>query len=267
MQGKHGGGFSAFAFRRELSCKTYYLLSATSFAVIGVIWCVLSYGKLIDPFFLPSPTAIAGTIWELFTQYNLLGDVWASLSRILIAFALSAAFAIPLGILMSSFRVVEAFAEPSVDFIRYLPVPALVPLCILWVGIGEASKILLLFIGTFFQLVLLVMDDANNVPKEYFELAYTLGAKTRSVIVRVLFPAILPNLYEDLRITLGWCWTYLLIGELVAAQTGLGHLIKEAQRFAKPEVVYSGVLIIGVIGLGTDYAFKAGQKVFFRYRQ
>lgn len=254
-----------FGFRTDLQRKYYLVFSISSFVIILIIWSVLSYGGLIDEFFLPTPSTIVHTIYELFTEYQLLTDIWASVSRIMIAFALSAVLAIPLGILMSCYRAVEALAEPPVDFIRYLPVPALVPLCILWVGIGEASKILLLFIGTFFQLVLLIMDDANNVPKEYLELAYTLGANTREVIKRVLVPAILPNLYDDLRITLGWCWTYLLIGELVAARTGLGHMIREAQRFAKPDVVISGILIIGIIGLATDYTFKLGHKALFKY--
>jgi len=202
----------------------------------------------------------------LFFEHNLLGDIWASVFRVMVAFLLSAAIAIPLGVLMSASKTIEALTEPPIDFVRYLPVPALVPLTILWVGIGEASKILLLFIGTFFQLVLLVMDDANNVRKEYFDIAYTLGADDKDVIRRVLVPAVLPNVYDDLRVTLGWCWTYLLIGEIVAARTGIGHLIQEAQRFAKPEVVIAGVIIIGIIGLISDYSFKIGQKLLFKYK-
>jgi NitT/TauT family transport system permease protein len=251
--------------REKLSSRTYGLLAGFSFLIVVSVWSCVTYGGVVDPFFLPSPTRVLSTIWVLLTEYDLLRDIWASVSRILIAFVLSAVLAIPLGILMSSFRRIEALAEPQIDFVRYLPVPALVPLCILWVGIGEASKILLLFIGTFFQLVLLVMDDANNVPKQYVELAYTLGADTKDVIRRVLFPAMLPSLFDDLRVTLGWCWTYLLIGELVAARTGLGHLIREAQRFAKPDVVYAGILIIGVIGVLTDYCFKAGYRLAFPY--
>lgn len=257
---------SIFGFKKPLRRRQYLSFSNTSFFIILLIWSILSYGGLIDPFFLPSPTTIIGTIYNLFLNHNLLNDIWISIFRVLVAFILSAVIAIPLGIFMSSFKFIEALTEPPVDFVRYLPVPALVPLTILWVGIGEESKILLLFIGTFFQLVLLVMDDANNVQKEYFEMAYTLGANTKDVIRRVLFPAILPNIYDDLRVTLGWCWTYLLIGEMVAARSGIGHLIQEAQRFAKPEVVMSGVLIIGLIGLITDYSFKIGYKIFFRYK-
>jgi NitT/TauT family transport system permease protein len=254
-------------FKQQLGRRQYLFLSSASFVLVLTVWCILSYGRIIDPFFLPAPSTIIRTIYDLLTNYNLLADIWASLSRVMIAFILSAALAIPLGVLMSAFKPIAALSEPPIDFVRYLPVPALVPLTILWFGIGEGSKILLLFIGTFFQLVLLVMDDANNVRKEYYEVAYTLGASTKDVITRVLFPAIMPNVYDDLRITLGWCWTYLLIAEIVAARTGIGHLIQEAQRFARPEVVMSGVLIIGIIGIISDYCFKAGGKLLFRYRQ
>ena len=257
----------SLGFKQILGRRQYFLLSSASFVVVFIAWCILSYGRFIDPFFLPAPSTIVLTIYELFTKHNLLADIWASVYRVMVAFIASALLAIPLGVLMSTSRSFEVLMEPPIDFIRYLPVPALVPLTILWVGIGEASKILLLFIGTFFQLVLLVMDDANNVRKEYFEVAYTLGADTKDVITRVLVPAIMPSVYDDLRVTLGWCWTYLLIAEIVAAKTGIGHLIQEAQRFAKPQVVMSGVLLIGIIGIISDYSFKTGGKVLFRYRQ
>ncbi len=256
-----------FAFRAEPDKRTYLAFAVTSFIAILGLWSLLSYGELIDPFFLPTPTTVMTTLLRLLFHEGFLLDIWASVFRVLVAFVLAALLAIPLGVLMSAFRPLEALAEPPIDFIRYLPVPALVPLTILWVGIGEGSKILLLFIGTFFQLVLLVMDDANNVPRQYFEMAYTLGAPTRDIVRRVLIPAVLPNVYDDLRVTLGWCWTYLLIGEIVAAKTGIGHMIQEAQRFAKTDVVIAGVLTIGFIGLGTDYCFKAVGRLLFMYKQ
>lgn len=185
----------------------------------------------------------------------------------MVAFLISALLAVPIGILLSIFGFLEAFFEPLIDFIRYLPVPALVPLTLLWAGIGEASKILLLFIGTFFQLVLLVMDDTNNVRQEYIEAAYTLGAKTKDILARAVFPAIMPNVYDDLRVTLGWCWTYLVIAEIVAANKGIGHLIIESQRFNNPPAVISGVLLIGLIGIASDYLFKIGGRLLFRYQK
>jgi len=254
---------SWFVFRADIAPRSYRALATASFVIILLIWSLLSYGGLVDPFFLPTPTVIGRTFWRLCVQESFFWEVWVSTIRVLAAFTLSAAIAIPLGVLMSAFKPLEALLEPVIDFVRYLPVPALVPLTILWVGIGESEKILLLFIGTFFQLVLLVMDDANNVPDQFFETAYTLGAPTRDVVARVLLPAILPNVWDDLRITLGWCWTYLLIGEIVAAKSGIGHMIQEGQRFAKPDVVIVGILTIGAIGIVSDYVFKwMGQNMF-----
>ena len=125
--------------------------------------------------------------------------------------------AIPIGMLMSVYRPVGAALEPVIDFIRYLPVPALVPLSIIWFGVGENNKIFLLWLGTFFQLVLLVADDMSRVPQEYVEIALTLGARPRQILTDVAFRAMLPSLVDNLRITLGWCWTYLIIAEIVAA--------------------------------------------------
>jgi NitT/TauT family transport system permease protein len=230
-----------------------------------IVWQILVLSGLIDPFFLPSPLTVGHTLWNLTTEHNLLRDIAISLCRILAAFAISAAIAIPVGILMSSVRWVEPIIEPFINFVRYLPVPALVPLCILWFGLGESLKIVLLFIGTFFQLVLLVIDDADRVPEEYLELGLTLGARSSQTITHILFPAMLPSLYRNLRVTLGWCWTYLLIGEMVAANAGLGHLVREGQRFARTDVVFCGVLIIGFIGLITDFLLKVTERKFFPY--
>ena len=252
--------------RKPLSPQHSATASGLSIALLLVGWSIVSYGKLIDPFFLPTPSTIAWTIYSLFSEHNFLQDIFVSVLRVSVAFILSALMAIPIGIAMSAFRVTASILEPPIQFIRYLPVPALVPLTILWIGIGEEAKIALLVIGTFFQLVLLVMDDTNNIPPEYEELAYTLGAGAKDVLFRVVVPAALPNIYDDLRISLGWCWTYLLIGEIVAAETGIGHVIIEAQRFANPEVVIAAVLIIGVIGLVSDQIFKRAGMLIFRYR-
>jgi NitT/TauT family transport system permease protein len=256
----------AYYFRHRLSRVQYFLTSTFSFALAVGVWCLLTYGGLIDPFFLPPPTRILFTIVDLTLNQGLAGHIAISVFRVLVAFTLSALVAIPLGLLMSSFRRLQAAAEPPIDFIRYLPVPALVPLTILWFGIGETSKIFLLFFGTFFQLVLLVMDDADNVPVEYFEVASTLGASKRQMIMNVLLPCVMPNVFDDLRITLGWCWTYLLIGEMVAASSGVGHLIQQAQRYAKSDVVMSGVVVIGVIGIVSDACFKRLGHILFPYK-
>lgn len=251
--------------RRRVETTRYFSLACVAVLATLGLWQIISLSRVIDPFFLPSPLTVGRTMWELVTEHNLVRDIAISFARIFASFAVSAAIAIPLGILMSSVRWTEPVIEPFINFVRYLPVPALVPICILWFGLGESLKIALLFIGTFFQLVLLVIDDADTVPEEYLELGLTLGAKSRETITHILFPAMLPSLYRNLRVTLGWCWTYLLIGEMVAANTGLGHLVREGQRFARTDMVFCGVLIIGFIGLITDLALKTMERRLFPY--
>ena len=167
--------------------------------------------------------------------------------------------------LMSSYRAVGAFTEPLIDFIRYLPVPALVPLTLIWLGIGEGSKIALLWIGTFFQLVLLVADDARRVPKEFIETGRTLGASDRALMKDVLLRAMLPNMVDSLRITLGWCWTYLIVAEIVASNSGIGYELWTARRYGKTPEVFAGILTIGVIGLVSDQAIRFLHRRWFRY--
>jgi NitT/TauT family transport system permease protein len=196
---------------------------------------------------------------------DLLWHAWISTARVWTAFALAAIMAIPIGILMSAYRPIGAGLEPIIDFIRYLPVPALVPLSIIWFGVGENTKIFLLWLGTFFQLVLLVADDMRRVPNEYFEIARTVGANQRQLLTDVAFRAMLPNLVDNLRITLGWCWTYLIIAEIVAADSGLGFVIWTARRYMKTPEVMAGVVAIGIIGLATDQLLRLLHRRAFRY--
>ena len=179
--------------------------------------------------------------------------------------AKATAMAVPIGLAMGAFRSVAAALEPIVDFIRYLPVPALVPLSIIWFGVGEETKIFLLWLGTFFQLVLLVADDMRRAQRDYIEIAYTLGARPWQMLTDVAFRAMLPSLFDHLRITLGWCWTYLIIAEIVAADSGLGFLIWTARRYMNTAEVMAGVVTIGLIGLVTDQALRRLHRQLFGY--
>lgn len=215
--------------------------------------------------FLPPPSAVVAAAWDLINNHNLLWHSWISTVRVWEAFLLAAVMAIPIGMLMSSYRVAGAALEPTIDFIRYLPVPALVPLSIIWFGVGETTKIFLLWLGTFFQLVLLVADDMRRVPHEYVETAYTIGARPRQILTDVALRSMLPSLVDNLRITLGWCWTYLIIAEIVAADSGLGFVIWTARRYVKTPEVMAGVVAIGIIGLLTDQLIRVLHRRWFRY--
>lgn len=254
-----------FVLRGRPSRRAEALVALAACILVLGLWELAARLELINPIFLPAPSVVATTFWQMMVGGDLLYHAGISTLRVWVAFLLSAVMAIPIGILMSSYRIVGAALEPIVDFIRYLPVPALVPLSIIWFGVGEETKIFLLWLGTFFQLVLLVADDMRRVPHEYVETALTLGAKPGQVLSDVAFRAMLPNLLDSLRITLGWCWTYLIIAEIVAAQSGIGFVIWTARRYMKTPEVMAGVIAIGIIGLVTDQLLRALHRRAFRY--
>jgi len=240
-------------------------IGAASVITLFVIWETVARMGATSPKFLPAPSLVAVTLWRMLTEQQLLWHAGVSTLRVWSAFLLASMMAIPIGLLMGSFRVVGAALEPVIDFIRYLPVPALVPLSIIWFGVGEETKIFLLWLGTFFQLVLLVADDVRRVPNEYQEIAATLGAPRWRRLFDVSMPAMLPTLVDNMRITLGWCWTYLIIAEIVAANSGLGFVIWQARRYFKTPEVMAGVLVIGLIGLLTDQVVRALHRRRFAY--
>lgn len=254
-----------FAFRGQTSHAVDLYVGVASFLGLIALWWGAATLRIVPPQYLPSPGAVVSALYTLFVDYGFAWDIGVSISRVWAAFLISAAMAIPLGIMMSSFRIVNGISEPVIDFIRYLPVPALVPLTIIWLGIGETSKVTLLWMGTFFQLVLLIADDAKRVPREYIEIGLTVGARSREVLRHIVLPAMLPSMVDNLRITLGWCWTYLIIAEIVAADSGIGYVIWSARRYVKTPEVMAGILTIGVIGLATDQLIRYAHRRYFAY--
>jgi NitT/TauT family transport system permease protein len=161
---------------------------------------------------------------------------------------------------------VQALLEPLTDFIRYMPAVAFIPLVMLWIGIDEGAKVAIIFIGTFFQMVLMVAEDVRRVPMAQIEVAQTLGASRCEVIEKVIIPSAKPALLDTLRITMGWAWTYLVVAELVAANSGLGYAIIKAQRFLQTDKIFAGILLIGAIGLAMDQAFRLLHRLAFPYQ-
>lgn len=260
-----GGLRDLFTFRGAPRPRTELVISTISFVVLLAVWSLITWLEVLPKQYLASPLAVVQALYRLFANFDFHEDILISVARVWGAFLLAAVMAIPLGILMSSYRIVNAINEPIVDFIRYLPVPALVPLTVIWLGVGEASKITLLWMGTFFQLVLLVADDAKRVPHEFVEVGLTVGARSRQLLSDIILPSMLPSMVDNLRITLGWCWTYLIVAEIVAAESGIGHVIWYMRRFVKTPEVLGGILVIGVIGLATDQAIRFLHRRLFAY--
>jgi NitT/TauT family transport system permease protein len=233
-------------------------LAASTLTVVLLLagWALLTYGGRVRPEFLPAPHHVVLTGVELLGDGTLWTHVRASCFVIFTGFALASLLAVPLGVLMGSFALVEALIEPVVDFVRYLPVSAMIPLLILWVGIDYEARVAVIFIGTFFQQIILVADVAAHVPRDLIDVSYTLGARRRQVVSRILVPATLPGVMDTLRITLGWAWTYLVVAELVAANRGLGYMILNSMRGLFTDRIFVGILVIGLLGLVTDQCFK-----------
>ena len=159
----------------------------------------------------------------------------------------------------------QAFFEPIIAAVRYMPASAFIPLLIIWFGIYEKEKIAVIFIGVFFPLTLLIADVSANIPKELLNIAYTLGASRWQVFWRVLLPASWPGVLDNMRIGIGWAWTYLIVAELVAASTGIGHVILSASRFLQTDKIIAGIITIGILGLLTDALFRWAYWLLFPY--
>lgn len=242
------------------------LLGSVPFAVIGLVWFALANGGLVDRTFLPSIPSVVSSLALVFAKESYMTDVWVSIYRVMAAFALSAVIAIPVGLLAGYNGRVAELVEPFVGFVRYLPVPAFVPLCILWFGLGDTAKIAVIFLGTFFQMILMVADVARGIPKDYFDAAQTLGANQRQLLLRVLWPASLPGVVSASRTAVGWAWTYLVVAEIAGATSGIGFRIMQAQRYVETPKVFAGIVVIGLLGMTTDLVFQIVQRFSFRWQ-
>ena len=240
------------SFPRGLSL----LIIAIALAVPLVIWAAISYAGLVPSMFLPTPTAVLQAGVEMFTQGSLLDDVWISCLRVLAGFVVAAVIGVPMGIAMGTFSSMESLFAPFVGTVRYMPVTAFVPLIVIWVGLGEDAKVLIIALGVVLYNAIMVADAVKFIPNEMINVAYTLGATRREVLMKVIIPATFPSVLDTLRVNISGAWNFLVIAELLAAQSGLGFKIIQAQRFLQTEKVLFCIAIIGAIGLLIDYGLK-----------
>jgi NitT/TauT family transport system permease protein len=245
----------------------FVAIATAVFAGLLVLWAVATAAEWVRPIFLPSP----GQVWDRLNTLASSGQLWDDLRistyRIAVGFALATAMAVPIGVVIGAYRFWEAALEPLVDFIRYMPVVAFVPLTILWAGTGDGQKFLIIWIGTFFQQVLLIMDNTKRVPLDFVDIGRTFGMKDRSILTRIIVPSAAPGVWDSMRISLGWAWTWLVLAELVAATSGLGYRITTAQRFFQTDTIIGYILVLGILGLVTDQVMKALGRRMFRYAE
>ena len=253
--------------RKDINKKLYAVIAVSAFILVLGMWFVVTETGILESTFLPSPIEVVKRMVKDFISGDIWSDMGISIYRIMSGFLLAMLIGIPVGILVGSYKICEAFLQPIIEFIRYMPVPAFVPLVMMWAGIGENAKTIVIFLGTFFQLVLMVADDVRLVSADLLKASYTLGATQKQVVMRVIIPAVMPRLMDTLRILLGWAWTYVTVAELVAASSGLGYRILKAQRFIHTDSVLSGILIIGLLGLISDRLFGLVNKKCFQWAE
>tara|TARA_B100000282_G_scaffold39481_1_gene24669 strand:- start:15 stop:854 length:840 start_codon:yes stop_codon:yes gene_type:complete len=259
---------SIWRLRSQIPWQISLLLTCFSFLLV-LLWYIWksesAVGNVSQSTFFPTVSEIVDGAVTIFTDEDkkVWTDIGTSAMRVFSGFLLAAVIAIPLGIYMGSYRIWEAFMQPIFEFIRYFPVPALIPLLVAIYGVDEESKIILIFLGTFFQLILMVADEVRRVSEELVKVAYTMGANSIEVLFKVLLPSALPGIFDALRLCHGWAWTYVVVAEMIATNEGLGIRIMKFARFVQMPKVMTYLLILGMLGLILDLLFRyINQKLF-----
>lgn len=227
-------------------------------------------GRPANPVYLAAPHEVAAAFWASLTAppsqrdaIRLPYSLWHSIQIIFWGFTLSSVVGVPLGILCGAQPTLARLTEPVIEFVRYMPAPAFGALMVAILGIYDGPKIAIIVIGTFFQQVLVIANTTRRVEPLLIEAALTLGARNLRLIRRVIVPAMLPQLYRDQRILLGWAWTYLIVAELIGTSSGITFFITQQARYQHFETVYAAILIIGLVGSATDLGLAwAGRRLF-----
>lgn len=242
------------------------------FSILGVFlviasWSVVTYGGIVDSLFLPSPSNIIQAVVEQINEGIFFTDIAVSFYRIAVGFLISTLFALPIGIMMGTSRAWQSFWEPLVALARYMPAVAFIPLSILWFGTGDIQKFFILFLGVFFQEVIMIADNCKSVNRSLIEVGLTIGLKKYEIVKDIIFRSALPGIIDTFRTTWGWAWTYLVVAELVAASEGIGFRIMQAQRYLATDRIIVGIIVLGVLGLITDMLFKLLYNRMFPWKE
>lgn len=231
----------------------------------------IGQGDPANPIFLPAPHEVGTAMVNAYTTEPRKGDkwlheaLWHSIQIIAAGFILSCVIGVPIGIICGTWSVFSRLFEPFLDFVRYMPAPAFGALAIAITGIHDGPKVTIIFLGTFFQMVLVIANTTRQLDRALLEAAQTLGASNRQLVMRVILPGIMPNLYTDLRVLLGWAWTYLIVAELIGASSGISYFINQQGKYRNYANVFAGIITIGLIGLVCDQVLGWIGRLLFPY--
>jgi NitT/TauT family transport system permease protein len=235
------------------------MLTLVPWAAIVAIWYAIHYSGLVNPALVPTPHSVAKRFWELAGQ-RLPKDIWMSTQRVFLGVTLGILLAVPVGFVLGWYREARRFIDPLLNFFRALPPIALIPLVIVYFGIEETAKVVILFYAAFFAGVIVMYEGIAQISPIFVRVARTLGAKDSEIFFKVIVPLTVPHLLTALRVALGVAWATLVASELIAAQQGLGSLIQNAASFFQLDIIYVGIICIGFIALAMDVALRAAAR-------
>jgi len=251
--------------------RTVFAKEAANAAAAGL---KVPQGYRVNPLYFQPPHAVARAFYTAFTTPpRLPTEPWLheslghSIRTIFWGFVISSIFGVPIGILCGTYRFFAKLQEPFIEFFRYLPAPAFGALCVAIMGIDDPPKIAIIFIGTFFQQVLVIGNTVRKVDPALIEAAQTLGSKGWKLLTRVVIPASIADIYTDMRILLGWAWTYLIVAEVVGTMSGITYFINQQARYRHFDNVYAAIGMIGIIGLTCDIVFAWLGTVIFPWKR
>lgn len=232
------------------------------FVGLVVFWALLRATGLVNPALLPSPGEVFDAFWAQLTQGNLLLNMYASVKRVLLGLLSGMLVAVPVGFMIGWYKPVRRFVDPLINFFRALPPIALIPLVIVYLGIGEVAKVAILFYASFFAAVIVMYEGMTQISPVYIRVARTLGATDFEIFRKVMLPMTVPHMLTAMRVALGVAWATLVASELVAAQEGLGAMIQNASSFFDLPTIYLGIISIGSLALLMDlFLRKASQRL------
>ena len=257
---------SLFEIRKEVSKRTRVVLAITSWSLLVIAWILVTQTKLLPPFSVPSPRGVVESFFRLWTEYDLLGNVFQSWWRIAQAFFWCAVIAIPLGLLMGSFRWLHDLVNPIAAPMRSMPITAFLPAFIALFGMDEAMKVAFLWFGMFFYLLAVVVEEVNRVEQSLLETAFTLGAKRRHVLW-LMFRASFPSIFGSFRILYDIGWTYVILAEMVNARKGVGYMVEAARKVLDFERVYAGIIAIGIAAFLFRWLLTSLERFLFPWRR
>ncbi|HEX3092901.1 MAG TPA: ABC transporter permease [Candidatus Angelobacter sp.] len=252
--------------RKETSRTTKLVLATAAWVLVVLIWSLITHWELISTYVFPTPMEVLRAFKPLFTERGLLSNVYASWLRIGQAFLWCVVIAVPLGLLMGAFRWVYDLVNPVAEPMRSMPTTAFLPAFIGLFGIDETMKVAFLWFGMFFYLLAVVVEEVNRVDTSLLETAYTLGAK-RYQVMWLMFRASIPGIFSSFRILYDIGWTYVILAEIVNRKKGVGAMVQSAYEFHQPDLVYAGIIAIGVAAFVFRFMLTISERVLFPWRQ